>query len=178
MTKAQFGEWLKVHCGLFDGVRRFVKAETLDEWEQLLASTPLDAAIAASRRIYDSEIRPKEYSDHAAAVKRAAAEIVRADSAKQHFGTSKGELESNLRLKCKNAWNALDARVRKEWIAKAEKEIGVPVGPDHFGWDLVIQYAETLHAEQCHPADASRIRNVGWTTLGGVESGASPPNGW
>jgi hypothetical protein len=151
MTKDQFSEWLKVHCGLFDGVRRFAKPETLDEWERLLSSTPLEAAIAASRRIYESENRPRDYSDHAIAVKRAAAEINRTNATYTAVQpVCAGEIQGRLRDRFEEAWKAIDDRERQMWIAKAKSEINNPdLAPEHFGWKLVLQYAETLHAEQC-----------------------------
>lgn len=152
MSTREFNDWLKIHCGLFDGVRRFIKEESLAEWERVLASTPYSAAVEASRRIYNSEIRPKEYSDHAIAVKRAAFDISRqmqATAAGNGPSSYAGEREAELRFKFQSQWESLDREGRKEWFRRAcfECKNDADFKPDEYEAKLLLDYAAILFAE-------------------------------
>lgn len=180
MTKKEFSKWLKTHCALFDGVRRFVVDDTLDEWERVLASVPFDLACAASRRLYDSEFRPP-ISDHAVMVKRAATDIAKARRAESTKAVdTRGDMEGRLRDRHAERWAALSDQDRRRWIDKALREIKVDgLTPKHQqSWKFVVQYAETLHAESIDPNGLIEIQDAGWATKSTIEAGATPPGGF
>jgi hypothetical protein len=152
MSTREFNDWLKIHCGLFDGVRRFIKEESLAEWERVLASTPYSAAVEASRRIYNSEIRPKEYSDHAVAVKRAAFEISRqmqATAAGSGPSSYEGDRQADLRKRFEEKWQDLDRDERREWFRRAcfECKGSADFKADECETKLLHDYAAILFAE-------------------------------
>jgi hypothetical protein len=81
-----------------------------------------------------------------------------------------GRQEGFLRKRFRPHWEALEQSARDAWAAKAAEQMGI--GRDHPGWCLVMTIAETLHAEQCDPKEAARIRNGRAITANNVTSAA------
>lgn len=91
----------------------------------------------------------------------------------------KGEREYQLRKRFELEWDAMSPTDRRPFIDRALRECS----RDHavqceFVTGVINQYAWTLFAESCDPAEAKAIQNAGWTTTAGVDAGAVPVGGW
>jgi hypothetical protein len=163
MSPIEFTSWLDHHCNLFDGVRAFCRAQTMEAWRKVLASVSLATAIEASNRLYESEHRPRSLSDHAAAIKRIANDLDRQhrNEAKHHSGPTPGDRERDLRERFKEEWEGIDPDLRRQWIEHAISEHdlnpNVPPGVAFNPQAYIEQIAWTMFAEACDPAAAEQI---------------------
>lgn len=76
MNQPEFKLWLDFHCGMFAGIRDWLRRKGLtanqiiEAWQRSLVDVGLEEAKSASCRLWESESCPKTYDRHPVEIKR------------------------------------------------------------------------------------------------------------